>query len=118
MILFMFVGCTIFARSALRGQPKLQQSLMKLPIYTALFSDVRVFRCLLLWLLRVTRKQLTLALNVRQAWLFAVLFSKLPSDVLRNSALWTPSIAGILYGLPVATAIKLLWVFGIGRDVV
>jgi hypothetical protein len=43
MILFMFVGCTIFARTALRGQPKLQQSLMKLPIYTALFSDVGVF---------------------------------------------------------------------------
>ena len=44
MVLFMFVGCTIFARSALRGQPKLQQSLMKLPIYTALFSDVSVFQ--------------------------------------------------------------------------
>jgi hypothetical protein len=55
---------------------------------------------------------------MRQAWLFAVLFSKLPSEVLRNSELWTPSIAGILYGLPVATALKLLWVFGIGRDVV
>jgi len=44
--------------------------------------------------------------------------TKLPASILWNPAVWTPNIKGIIYGLPVATALKLLWVFGIGRDVV
>jgi hypothetical protein len=44
--------------------------------------------------------------------------TKLPSSILWNPAVWTPNIKGIIYGLPVATTLKLLWVFGIGRDVV
>ena len=44
--------------------------------------------------------------------------TKLPSSVLWNPAVWTPNIKGVIYGLPVATTLKLLWVFEIGRDVV
>jgi hypothetical protein len=37
---------------------------------------------------------------------------------LYNPKLWTSATSGLLYGLPVATLLKLVWVFGIGRDVV
>jgi hypothetical protein len=40
MIAFLFIGCTLFARNSLRGQPVLQQRVMKLPIYAGLYSDV------------------------------------------------------------------------------
>lgn len=40
MIAGLFIGCTLFARNSLRGQPKLQQRLIKLPIYLGLMSDV------------------------------------------------------------------------------
>lgn len=40
MIASLFIGCTLFARNSLAGQPVLQQRLMKLPIYVGLFSDV------------------------------------------------------------------------------
>ena len=40
MIGALLIGCTLFARNSLRGQPVLQQRLMKLPIYVALGSDV------------------------------------------------------------------------------
>ena len=43
---------------------------------------------------------------------------KLPPQVLLSPSLWTPSIRGIMYGIPVASALKLLWIFGVGRDVV
>jgi hypothetical protein len=43
--------------------------------------------------------------------------TKLPSQVLWNPAIWTSAIKGIAYGLPVATLLKLAWVFGLGRDV-
>jgi hypothetical protein len=42
----------------------------------------------------------------------------LPRELLLNPSLWTPAIKGIAYGLPVASVIKLAWVFGMGRDVV
>lgn len=41
MIAALFIGCTLFARNSLKGQPKLQQRLVKLPIYCGLLSDVR-----------------------------------------------------------------------------
>ncbi|KAI9638281.1 uncharacterized protein MKK02DRAFT_42671 [Dioszegia hungarica] len=91
MIASLFIGCTLFARNSLAGQPVLQQRLMKLPIYVGLFSDI----CL-----------------------YAIQFTKLPSAVLYNPKLWTSATSGLLYGLPVATLLKLVWVFGIGRDVV
>jgi hypothetical protein len=53
-----------------------------------------------------------------QAWLYGVLLLKLPREVLLNPALWTPGIRGIAFGLPVATALKMVWLLGIGRDVV
>jgi hypothetical protein len=43
MIAGMFIGCTLFARNALKGQPMLQQRLMKLPLFAGLFSDVSVY---------------------------------------------------------------------------
>lgn len=49
---------------------------------------------------------------------YAALATKLPKQVLFNPSLWTSSIKGIVYGLPVATLLKLVWLFGIGRDVV
>lgn len=42
----------------------------------------------------------------------------LPRELLLNPSLWTPAIKGIAYGLPVASVIKLAWIFGMGRDVV
>ena len=51
-----------------------------------------------------------------QIWLYAVLFFKLPQEVLHNTSLWTPAIRGIAFGLPAATVLKLCWIFGIGRD--
>lgn len=54
----------------------------------------------------------------QQAWLYGVLLLKLPREVLFNPALWTPGIKGIAFGLPVATALKAVWLLGIGRDVV
>lgn len=55
---------------------------------------------------------------MKQVWLYTILFTKLPKAVLYNTAVWTPSIKGIAYGLPLATALKAVWLFGIGRDVV
>jgi hypothetical protein len=40
MIMVLLVGCVLFARNSLRDQPKLQQRLVKLAVYTALGSDV------------------------------------------------------------------------------
>lgn len=40
MIAALFIGCTIFARNSLKGQPALQQRLVKLPVYIGLASDV------------------------------------------------------------------------------
>jgi len=40
MIACLFIGCTLFARNQLKGQPALQQRLVKLPIYVGLASDV------------------------------------------------------------------------------
>jgi hypothetical protein len=40
MIAALLIGCTLFARNSLRGQPKLQQKLVGLAVYTALASDV------------------------------------------------------------------------------
>jgi hypothetical protein len=42
MIMVLLIGCVLFARNSLRGQPKLQQRLVKLAVYTALGSDVSV----------------------------------------------------------------------------
>ena len=53
-----------------------------------------------------------------KVWLYTTLLSLLPSEVVYTPALCTPSNKGIAYGLPVATALKLVWLFGIGRDVV
>lgn len=41
MIILLFVGCTLFARNSLRGQPKLQQQLVNLIVFTGFLSDVR-----------------------------------------------------------------------------
>ena len=54
----------------------------------------------------------------RQLWLYAVLLSTLPRAVVVDRSQWTPSISGIAFGLPVATALKLVWLMGVGRDVV
>jgi len=43
VIMVLLVGCVAFARNSLRGQPKLQQRLVKLAVYSALSSDVRPF---------------------------------------------------------------------------
>jgi hypothetical protein len=43
MIMVLLIGCVLFARKSLRGQPKLQQRLVKLAVYTALGSDVSPF---------------------------------------------------------------------------
>jgi hypothetical protein len=40
MIGALLVGCVLFARNSLRGQPKLQQRLVSLAVYVALASDV------------------------------------------------------------------------------
>jgi hypothetical protein len=40
MIAMLFIGCILFARNSLAGQPVLQQRLVKLPIYAGIFSDV------------------------------------------------------------------------------
>lgn len=42
MILLLFIGSTLFARNSLKGQPILQQRLMKLIVWTGLYSDVSV----------------------------------------------------------------------------
>lgn len=36
----LLIGSVLFARNSLKGQPKLQQRLVKLAVYTALGSDV------------------------------------------------------------------------------
>lgn len=43
---------------------------------------------------------------------------KLPPQVLWHTSAWTPPIKGIAMGIPFATTWKLLWIFGVGRDVV
>jgi len=43
MIMVLLIGCVLFARNSLKGQPKLQQRLVKLAVYTALSSDVSAF---------------------------------------------------------------------------
>jgi hypothetical protein len=43
MIMVLLIGCVLFAKNSLRGQPKLQQRLVKLAVYTALGSDVSPF---------------------------------------------------------------------------
>jgi len=43
MIMVLLIGCVLFARNSLKGQPKLQQRLVKLAVYTALGSDVSPF---------------------------------------------------------------------------
>jgi hypothetical protein len=40
MIMVLLIGCVLFARNSLKGQPKLQQRLVKLAVYVALGSDV------------------------------------------------------------------------------
>ena len=40
MIIFMFVGSVLFARNSLKGQPRLQQRLVNLIVFTGFFSDV------------------------------------------------------------------------------
>ena len=103
MILVLFVSCVVFARNSLRGQPVLQQRLVYLPVLVGLGSDVRLAR----------RPSLT-----SQLWLYAVLLSTLPRAVVLDRSQWTSSISGIAFGLPVATALNLVWLLGIGRDVV
>jgi hypothetical protein len=44
------------------------------------------------------------------------LIYKLPNEMLLDRGLWTDSFKGMIFGLPVATVLKLVWVFGIGRD--
>lgn len=41
IIAITFIGCTLFARNCLKGQPRLQQRLMLIPIAAGLLSDVR-----------------------------------------------------------------------------
>lgn len=41
MIILLFVGGVLFARNSLRGQPKLQQRLVNLIVFTGFVSDVR-----------------------------------------------------------------------------
>jgi len=45
MIGALLVGCVLFARNSLRGQPKLQQRLVNLAVYVALASDVSSSVC-------------------------------------------------------------------------
>jgi hypothetical protein len=40
MIAMLFIGCILFARNSLAGQPVLQQRLVRLPIYAGILSDV------------------------------------------------------------------------------
>ena len=49
MIMSLLIGCVLFARNSLRGQPKLQQRLVKLAVYTALGSDVSHFLPFVKW---------------------------------------------------------------------
>jgi hypothetical protein len=43
MIMVLLIGCVLFAKNSLRGQPQLQQRLVELAVYTALGSDVSTF---------------------------------------------------------------------------
>jgi hypothetical protein len=42
MIIFMFCGGVLFARNSIAGQPRLQQRLVNLIVFTGFFSDVRL----------------------------------------------------------------------------
>ena len=113
MIAALFIGCTLFARNSLAGQPKLQQRLVKLPVYIGLASDVS-----LLSPSAFSSDHSLIKPLVNQVWLYSIVLFKLPRAVLFDSSIWTPSIKGLIYGLPAATLLKLVWLFGIGRDVV
>jgi len=126
MIAMLLIGCTLFSRNSLSGQPELQQSLMKLPVLVGLFSDVS--HCIIFspsgrsaastGLFGLDRVFSGHQLTLKQVWLYMVLLAKLPREVRMTPAIWTSSIKGIAFGLPVATVLKLVWLFGLGRDVV
>lgn len=122
MIAALFIGCTLFARNSLNGQPKLQQRLIKLPIICGLASDVRpllfiikYFGCALRY---YSHPHMRTANTSPQFWLYGIILTKIPKTVLYDTSAWTPSMQGMIYGLPVATILKGLWLAGVGRDVV
>lgn len=42
----------------------------------------------------------------------------LPCGLLTQPKKWSAGTSEVLYGLPAATVLKLVWLLGIGRDVV
>lgn len=122
MIAALFIGCTLFARNSLKGQPKLQQRLIKLPIICGLASDVRPFLFAIQYfcstLSYYAHSDIRTADILPQFWLYGIILTKIPKAVLYDTSAWTPSMQGMIYGLPVATLLKGVWLAGVGRDVV
>lgn len=62
MIAAMFIGVVLFAKFSLHGQPRLQQKLVKLPIYVGLFSDASLVSSVLAQTLTANRSGYTLCI--------------------------------------------------------